>query len=82
MIQEQRLAQVIDRLEILEDEAQGIKARFAPQPDPLHFEFILYADGQEVWRGLNLENRCREVLQNSPDAEITIDWDSSPVILI
>ena len=82
MIQEQTLTQVIGRLEALEDEVQEMKIRFAPQPEPLHFEFILYVDGQEVWRGLNLEKHCCEILQNSPDADITIDWDSSPVILI
>jgi hypothetical protein len=79
MIQEQMLSQVIDRLETLEHEVQAMKARFAPQPESLHFEFILSVNGQEVWRGLDLEKRCREILQDSPDAQITIDWDPSPI---
>jgi len=82
MIQENTLTQVINRLEVLEDEVQDMKNRLAPQSESLHFEFILYADGQEVWRGLNLKKRCSEILRDSPDSEIVIDWDSSPVTLI
>ncbi len=82
MIQEQTLTQVIERLEALEDDVREMKIRFAPRPEPLHYEFILSVDGQEVWRGLNLEQRCCEILRDSPDAEITIDWDSLSVTLI
>ena len=82
MIQEKSLEQVIDRLETLENEVQAMKARFTPQPESLYFEFILYVDEQEVWRGLNLEEYCHEILQKSPNAEIAIDWDSSPITLI
>jgi hypothetical protein len=82
MIQEQNLSQVIDRLEVLENEVQAMKVRFTPQPESLYFEFIVYVDGQEVWRGLNLDECCHKILQNSPDTEIAIDWDSSPVTLI
>lgn len=83
MIQEKSLEQVIDHLEILENEVQAMKARFSsPQPESLHFEFIVYVDGQEIWCGLNLEERCCEVLRENQDAQITIDWESSPITLI
>ena len=82
MIQEKTLSQVIDRLEALEDEVKAMKAKLPSQPEEYYFEFIISVDGQEIWSGLNLQERCAEILREHPDAQIAIDWRSSPIILI
>jgi hypothetical protein len=82
MIQEMNLSQVIDRLEALENEVKSMKVNLPSQPEQYHFEFIISVDGQEVWSGLNLQEQCAEIFRKQPDAQIAIDWRSSPVVLV
>ncbi len=81
-IQEKGLSQVIDRLEALEDEVKTIKVSLFSQPEQYHFEFVIRVDGQEVWAGRDLPKKYPELLHEYPDAQLSIGWRSSPVVLI
>lgn len=82
MIDEMTLSKVVDRLQSLEDEVNTIKTLFKSQPPQPHFEYIIRVDGQEVWRGLHIEEKIPEILRENPDVQMAIDWNSSPITLI
>ncbi len=82
MIQEMNLSQVINRLEVLEDEVKTIRALLNPQPALPHFEFIIQVDGQEIWSGTDLPKQYPEIRREHPNAQLSIGWHSSPVVLI
>ena len=82
MIEEQSLSQVFHRLEALEDEVRAMKATLPSQSEQYFFEFIVRADGEEVWAGRELPKKYPELLHEYPDAQLSIGWRSSPVVLI
>lgn len=83
MIQEKSLAQVINRVETLEEEVQAIKAKLVPQQiEPLYFEFVIELDGREVWAGKDLQLKYPEILHDHPHAEIAISWRSSSSLVL
>lgn len=82
MIQEITLSEVADRLKILEDEVKTISTILKSQPAPIHIEFVIQADGHEVWSGTELPQRYPEIRSEYPNAQISIGWRSSPVVLV
>ncbi len=82
MIQEISLSQVTSRLKILEDEVKAIKALLPPAPLFPHFEFVIHADGDEVWCGIDLPKSYPEMRRKYPKAQLSIGWRSSPVVLV
>lgn len=79
------LPEVICRLKNLEEQVRLIesKSQFQSfQAGLPGFEFVVEADGEEVWTGLNLQRHYPEILGNYPDKELIITWRSDPVTLI
>ena len=82
MTQDITITQVATRLEHLEHEVHTMKAALLPEPSLPQFEFVIYVDGSEVWTGIDLPLHYPEILQQYPQASISIGWKSAPVMLI
>ena len=76
------LSEVVNRLKILEVEVKTLSALLKPQSPPPHFEFVIQVDGCEMWNGMDLSKHYPEIRREYPDAQISIGWHSSPVVLI
>ena len=77
MIQEATLPEMMTRLQVIEDEVHTMKSLLQSEPTPPLFEFVIWVDEREVWSGLEVDACLPEILQEYPNAQITIGWRSS-----
>ncbi len=82
MIQEITLSGVADRLHVLENEVRTIHTLLEPQTESQHIEFVIQADGKDVWSGTDLLRHYPEISREYPDAHISIGWRSAPIVLV
>ena len=82
MIQETTLSGLADRLNVLENDVKILQNILKPRSEPTDIEFVIQIDGDEVWSGVDLLQYYPKILREYPNAQISIGWRSSPVILI
>jgi len=81
MNSEVALKQMATRLQSLEEKVEAINVKLKPHPDTKgeqQMEFVILADGREVWSGPDLEKHFLEIHHRYPDAKIAISWRSVP----
>lgn len=85
MAAEITLDQVVTRLRVLEETVHEIRSQLKEQAasaNASNFEFVVYANGQEVWHGQELDANYAELRRQYPDAQLTIGWRAVPFILV
>ncbi len=82
MIDEMTLPQVVVRLQKLEENVKAISTRLPFPPALPQFEFVIRVDEQELWSGLDLETHYPKIRSEYPEAEVSVGWRSSPVVLV
>jgi predicted DNA-binding antitoxin AbrB/MazE fold protein len=79
----QRSAEKLERL--AREKVAEILLQLEKRPNSLsgfHFEFIILADGQEVWRGQDAAAAYTKIRRQYPEAQLSLSWQSSPVTLV
>ena len=46
------------------------------------FEYVIFVDGEEVWRGLDPKEKFDEFLRKYPDKKVGIAWEPGEGVLI
>ncbi|RKZ54018.1 MAG: hypothetical protein DRR00_02595 [Candidatus Parabeggiatoa sp. nov. 3] len=82
MVENTALPDVISRLQNLEKQVDMINLKLQSEPGLPGFEFVIEADGKEIWAGLDLQTHYPEIMEHYPDKELVINWRSFPVTLV
>lgn len=85
MTPEITLQEVATRLQTLEIKVNEINSQLFLQPSKQTeqaIEFIIFADDQQVWQGIDIHNQIPKIISQYPNAQISLQMSSIPFVWI
>lgn len=78
MLPELTLEQLSTRFHTLEAQVTSLHTQLSQprQPKPFDYQYVISVGNKRIWSGTDIKTKIKQILQQDPEAEITIGWQT------